>query len=287
MFHPTLMNRLSASPRKEVANAQSSRCRWWTGFLVHDGEPAIAGGCRPGHWDRCWTVCARSEWRLPGATGGGRPGGDAARYLPRLPARGTLPRAGDGGMGSGTWCSCTATAPTSRALRAAWIISGLRVSTTTREGASLRAASMTHQPEHPTPTRRTHGTHHERQVARRPEDLIDPSGCGEQVRPEPADSWRIADGLLASQFSHQDATALCRRINGTVASRLRSRPSHESGVPHFSDAISAPTLAVQRVVCWRWAGGGPVMSSSAAWRESWSISARSPSRRRRLVIHSR
>lgn len=227
VFHPTLMNRLSASPRKEVANAQSSRCRWWTGFLVHDGEPAIAGGCRPGHWDRCWTVCARSEWRLPGATGGGRPGGDAARYLPRLPARGTLPRAGDGGMGSGTWCSCTATAPTSRALRAAWIISGLRVSTTTREGASLRAASMTHQPEDPTPTRRTHGTHHERQVARRPEDLIDPSGCGEQVRPEPADSWRIADGLLASQFSHQDATALCRRINGTVASRLRSRPSHE------------------------------------------------------------
>ena len=60
-----------------------------------------------------------------------------------------------------------------------------------------------------------------------------------------------------------------------------------AGVPHFSDAISAPTLAVQRVVCWRWAGGGPVMSSSAAWRESWSISARSPSRRRRLVIHSR
>ena len=71
------------------------------------------------------------------------------------------------------------------------------------------------------------------------------------------------------------------------SSSRRCSSAFQSGVLHFSDAISAPTLAVQRVVCWRWAGGGPVMSSSAAWRDSSSISARSPSRRRRLVIHSR
>jgi hypothetical protein len=41
-----------------------------------------------------------------------------------------------------------------------------------------------------------------------PANLICP-GCSEQVRPEPPGYWRVADGLPAPQFSHQDATPLC------------------------------------------------------------------------------
>ncbi len=41
-----------------------------------------------------------------------------------------------------------------------------------------------------------------------PADLICP-GCTEQVRCEPPGYWRVAWGLPAPGFSHQDATALC------------------------------------------------------------------------------
>ena len=34
---------------------------------------------------------------------------------------------------------------------------------------------------------------------------------------EPPDYWRVTDRLPVPQFSHQDATALCRRADGTVA----------------------------------------------------------------------
>jgi len=34
-------------------------------------------------------------------------------------------------------------------------------------------------------------------------------GCTEQVRCEPPGYWRVAWGLPAPGFSHQDATALC------------------------------------------------------------------------------
>jgi hypothetical protein len=40
------------------------------------------------------------------------------------------------------------------------------------------------------------------------EDLIC-EGCDEQVRPEPPAYWRVADGLPAPQWSHQDGTPLC------------------------------------------------------------------------------
>jgi hypothetical protein len=46
-----------------------------------------------------------------------------------------------------------------------------------------------------------------------PDQLICP-GCDEQVRPEPPGYWRVADGLPAPQFSHQDATALCAGPDG-------------------------------------------------------------------------
>lgn len=43
-----------------------------------------------------------------------------------------------------------------------------------------------------------------------PDDLMCP-GCGEQpIRCEPPGYWRVTDGLPAPQFSHHDATALCR-----------------------------------------------------------------------------
>ena len=48
------------------------------------------------------------------------------------------------------------------------------------------------------------------------EQLICP-GCGQPVRPRPPGYWRVADGLPAPEFSHPDATALCRRADGTVA----------------------------------------------------------------------
>ena len=41
-----------------------------------------------------------------------------------------------------------------------------------------------------------------------PADLTCP-GCGEQVRCEPPGYWRVAWGLPAAGFSHEDATALC------------------------------------------------------------------------------
>ena len=41
-----------------------------------------------------------------------------------------------------------------------------------------------------------------------PDDLICP-GCTEQVRCAPPGYWRVAWGLPAAQFSHQDASALC------------------------------------------------------------------------------
>ncbi len=48
------------------------------------------------------------------------------------------------------------------------------------------------------------------------EDLICP-GCGEQVRCTPPGYWRVADGLPVPQFSHHDATPLCRTRSGAAA----------------------------------------------------------------------
>ena len=74
---------------------------------------------------------------------------------------------------------------------------------------------MTQQHQHPIPTQRTHRDGQRRRFVN-PEQLICP-GCGEQVRCEPPGYWRGADGLPAPGFSHQDATALCRQADGTVA----------------------------------------------------------------------
>jgi hypothetical protein len=41
-----------------------------------------------------------------------------------------------------------------------------------------------------------------------PDQLICP-GCTKHVRPEPPAYWRVADGLPAPQFSHQDRSPLC------------------------------------------------------------------------------
>jgi len=41
-----------------------------------------------------------------------------------------------------------------------------------------------------------------------PADLICP-GCTEQVRCEPPGYWRVAWGLPAPGFSHEDGSALC------------------------------------------------------------------------------
>ncbi len=55
-----------------------------------------------------------------------------------------------------------------------------------------------------------------------PQDLMCP-GCGEHhVRSEPPGYWRGADGLSAPQFSHQDATALCRTRTGGVAEPIEA-----------------------------------------------------------------
>ena len=56
-----------------------------------------------------------------------------------------------------------------------------------------------------------------------PEQLICP-GCGEQVRCAPPGYWRVADGLPVPQFSHHDATALCRTSGGTVAEPVEVEP---------------------------------------------------------------
>lgn len=61
-----------------------------------------------------------------------------------------------------------------------------------------------------------------------PEDLICP-GCGEQVRCAPPGYWRVADGLPVPQFSHSDATALCRTPSGAVAEPIEmSGPVEET-----------------------------------------------------------
>ncbi len=76
---------------------------------------------------------------------------------------------------------------------------------------------MAHQHEHPVPTQPTHTpARGERDRFVDPEQLVCP-GCWEQVRPEPPGYWHVADGLPTPQFSHHDATALCRRVDGTVA----------------------------------------------------------------------
>ncbi len=50
-----------------------------------------------------------------------------------------------------------------------------------------------------------------------PEDLTCP-GCGERpIRCEPPALWRVSDGLPVPQFSHRDATPLCRTRGGAVA----------------------------------------------------------------------
>jgi hypothetical protein len=49
-----------------------------------------------------------------------------------------------------------------------------------------------------------------------PDDLLCP-GCLEPVRCAPPGYWRVADGLPAPQFSHQDARPLCRTRSGAVA----------------------------------------------------------------------
>ena len=58
----------------------------------------------------------------------------------------------------------------------------------------------------PTNTRRPGTEHTDEHVD--PDDLICP-GCTEQVRCEPPGYWRVAWGLPAPGFSHEDATALC------------------------------------------------------------------------------
>ena len=69
---------------------------------------------------------------------------------------------------------------------------------------SIREATV-HTQTHPTTDRRFVD----------PEELICP-GCGEQVRCAPPDG-HVVDGLPVPQFSHPDATALCRTRSGAVA----------------------------------------------------------------------
>jgi hypothetical protein len=54
-----------------------------------------------------------------------------------------------------------------------------------------------------------------------PEDLICP-GCGEQVRCAPPGYWRVTDGLPVPQFSHHDATPLCRTRSGAVTEPIEA-----------------------------------------------------------------
>jgi hypothetical protein len=49
-----------------------------------------------------------------------------------------------------------------------------------------------------------------------PDALICP-GCDEQVRCAPPGYWAMRDGSPVPQFSHLDATALCRTGAGVVA----------------------------------------------------------------------
>jgi len=75
---------------------------------------------------------------------------------------------------------------------------------------------MPHQYAGPVPTQPTHTATPEFGRFADPEQLVCP-GCAEHVRPEPPGYWHVADGLPAPGFSHHDATALCRRIDGMVA----------------------------------------------------------------------
>jgi len=80
---------------------------------------------------------------------------------------------------------------------------------------------MAHQHEHPVPAQPTHTKAPDFGRFVDVEQLVCP-GCGEQVRPEPPGYWQVADGLPAPGFSHQDATALCRRADGTVAEPIET-----------------------------------------------------------------
>lgn len=68
-------------------------------------------------------------------------------------------------------------------------------------------------------------THSPTTTARRfvdPEDLMC-SGCGElPVRCAPPGYWQVRDGLPVPQFSHHDATALCRTPAGAVAEPIEA-----------------------------------------------------------------
>lgn len=54
-----------------------------------------------------------------------------------------------------------------------------------------------------------------------PDALICP-GCGERVRCAPPGYWAVRDGLPVPQFSHLDATALCRTGAGVVAEPIEA-----------------------------------------------------------------
>lgn len=78
---------------------------------------------------------------------------------------------------------------------------------------------MSTEHQQPIPSQRTDSNHDPGQRRRfvDPEQLVCP-GCGElPIRCEPPGYWRVADGLPVPQFSHQDATALCRGLDGTVS----------------------------------------------------------------------
>ena len=60
-----------------------------------------------------------------------------------------------------------------------------------------------------------------------PYDLTCP-GCGERpVRCVPPGYWRVADGLPAPQFSHQDRSPLCGDTRGTVAEPIEDKVCNE------------------------------------------------------------
>ena len=56
-----------------------------------------------------------------------------------------------------------------------------------------------------------------------PEHLFCPV-CLEQVRCEPPAYWRVADGLPRPDYSHQDASALCRQDAGSIADPVEIEP---------------------------------------------------------------
>jgi hypothetical protein len=54
-----------------------------------------------------------------------------------------------------------------------------------------------------------------------PDALICP-GCAERVRCAPPGYWAVRDGLPVPQFSHPDATPLCRTGAGVVAEPIEA-----------------------------------------------------------------